>query len=84
MNGQAAAYSSFRRIRESVTVSPAKIACQTETNAATASLAAQSSELEALVYYAASCAHFASELKNGFAPAGGSTSPVRAALKVTI
>jgi len=36
------------------------------------------------IYLAASCAHFASELKNGCAGAGASTSPVRAALNVTM
>ena len=35
-------------------------------------------------YFAASCAHFAKELRNGFAAAGGSTSPVNAVLNVTM
>ena len=35
-------------------------------------------------YLAASCAHFANVVKNGFAAAGGSTSPVSAALNVTM
>ena len=36
------------------------------------------------IYFAASCAHFASVLRNAFALAGGSTSPVNEALEVTM
>ena len=35
-------------------------------------------------YFAASCAHFVSVVKKGFASAGGSTSPVSAALNDTM
>lgn len=66
MNGQAAAYSSFRRIQEKRHF-----------------IMRKNSDVAAR-YLAASCAHFAKELKNGFAAAGGSTSPVKAALNVTM
>lgn len=66
MNGQAAAYSSFRRIQEK-----------------RHSIMRKNSD-ELGRYFAASCAHFAKELRNGFAAAGGSTSPVSAALNVTM
>ena len=38
----------------------------------------------AVTYFAASWAHFAKVDRKGFAGAGGSTSPVNAALKVTM
>src|ERR1039457_7288639 len=91
MNGQAAAYSSFRRIRRSVTVSPGKIACQTSTHLSprpTLNLGQDEvlrSEVECprpASYFAACCAHFASVVRKAFAAGGGSTSPVNAALKV--
>jgi hypothetical protein len=37
-----------------------------------------------LSHFAASCAHFASVVRNGFAAAGGSTSPVSDAFDVTM
>src|ERR1700681_3068346 len=40
--------------------------------------------LREAAYFAASCAQFASVVRKGFAAGGGSTSPVNAALKVTM
>jgi len=39
---------------------------------------------EAQIYFAASCAHFASVVRNGFAAGGGATSPFSKALKETM
>jgi hypothetical protein len=75
-NGQAAAYSSFRRIRIE-TRERAGIRRQERSKSLSVILIPA-------VYFAAFCAHFASVLRKGLAPAGGSTSPVNAALNVTI
>lgn len=45
---------------------------------------ARSPKCTAQNYFEASTAHFASELKNGFDPAGGSTWPVSEARNVTM
>ena len=105
MNGHAAAYSNFRRIEGSVTVSPSKISCQTERACPRAGAHEikhdEVPRFEAEIrnrkvelgsekrggprsspYLAASCAHFASVVRKEFAAAGGSTSPVSAALNV--
>ena len=91
INGQAAAYSSFRRIREVMTEHKPRrtrnLTKETATEGLTSctfvpfvviSLASQTA------YFAASCAHFASVLRNAYAPAGGSISPVSDAFGVTM
>ena len=46
MNGHAAAYSNFRRIEGSVTVSPAKFACQTSDMTGVAASAVRRAKLD--------------------------------------
>ena len=79
INGHAAAYSSFRRIRKAslyhaYSLGQIRLCDQND----------RKKQLFDDSYFAASCAHFASVLKNGFAGAGASTSPVSAAFEVTM
>ena len=67
MNGQAAAYSSFRRI---------------EVGRRCRGPRSEAQVLRSDSYFAASCAHFASVVRKEFAAGGGSTSPVSAAFEV--
>src|ERR1700729_1973377 len=87
MNGQAAAYSSRCRIGGSVTVSPEKFACQISmVKRRRAGYRKNMNTRRAvritLYYFAASCAHLESVVRNGLAAGGGSISPFSAALEV--
>ena len=84
MNGQAAAYSSFRRIQGRCM--PDRYAGEPSVPSGDSPRLSGRAQLDCLAptYFAAACAHFASELRKEFAPGGGSTSPVKAAFEVIL